>query len=431
MIEPLSLPRGAALAAEPAEGARSFAAGFWFPIGSRHEAPHERGFVHFVEHMAFKGTARRSAEDISRAIDRIGGYLNAFTDRDSICLHCIVPAREWRLALDVLFDMAFRSRFAEEDFAREREVIVSEILAAMDDPEECSHDELLASIWPGDPLSRKIAGEPEDLRAAAREDLYRFYRERFRPSLLLVTAAGPVPAAEVAAELGRMLEELPVAEAAAAPAEISPRFTPVRAYAAAPIGQVHYFVATQLEPPFEERDYYALAAVNGIVGEAASSRLFLSLREREALCYSVYSAFSMGRSECLWLASANVSAKDLPRLAEGMERELDAVAEEGLGREECADTVSRLAGSLEVALDDADFRMRRIGRQVLFKGVALDPAETVALIRGLRPEDLSAMAGRLLAGAPRARFAYGRKSAHAAKALGLVERETGREADRG
>ncbi len=130
MIPTLRLPCGAALAAETAEGARSFAAGFWFPIGSRHEAPRERGFVHFVEHMTFKGTAGRSAAEISREIDRVGGYLNAFTDRDSICIHCQVPAAHWRLALDVLCDMALGSVFRVEDFEREREVIVSEILSA-------------------------------------------------------------------------------------------------------------------------------------------------------------------------------------------------------------------------------------------------------------------------------------------------------------
>ena len=159
MIRPERLPCGAALAAELAEGARSFAAGFWFPLGSRHEAPQERGFVHFVEHMVFKGSSRRDAERISREVDRVGGYLNAFTDRDSICLHCLVPAREWKLALDVLADMAFHSLFKDEDFEREREVIVNEILSGRDDPEECSHDELLEAIWPGEGSEAGLDGE--------------------------------------------------------------------------------------------------------------------------------------------------------------------------------------------------------------------------------------------------------------------------------
>jgi len=422
VIVPQRLSRGSALAAELAPGARSFAAGFWFPIGSRHEAPHERGFVHFVEHMVFKGTARRSAEAVSREIDRVGGYLNAFTDRDSICIHCLVPAKAWRLALDMLCDMTFSSIFAPGDFERERDIIVSEILAARDDPEECSHDELLSAIWPGDPLSRTIAGEPADLRAAGRDGLYSFYRGHFTPEKLLAAVAGPVPPDEVAHELDELLSGIEARPALPGPSEATPLFATARTYARAPIGQVHYYVAAQLDPPFSERDYYAMAALNGAVGEAASSRLFMSLREREALCYSVYSAFSMGRSECLWIASANVSTKDLPRLSEGMERELDAVARRGLGETECADAISRLAGSLELSLDDIDYRMRRIGRQILFQGSALDPQESASLIADLDSDDLESMALRLLEKAPRARFAYGRRSAAAAKALGLAER---------
>jgi predicted Zn-dependent peptidase len=201
MVPILRLPRGAALAAELAEGARSFAVGLWFPMGSRHEAPRERGFVHFVEHMVFKGGSRFSAAELSRQIERVGGYLNAFTDRDSICVHCQVPAARWKLALDLLVDMLFRSTFAEADFQREREVITSEILSARDDPEECSHDAFLAAIWPGDPLSRRIAGEPEDMRRITRDALYDFYRAEFGPSRLLVSAAGPVPPGDIAAEL--------------------------------------------------------------------------------------------------------------------------------------------------------------------------------------------------------------------------------------
>lgn len=423
MIRPVRLPRGAALAAEFAEGARSFAAGFWFPIGSRHEAPQERGFVHFVEHMAFKGTTRRCAEDISRDIDRVGGYLNAFTDRDSICLHCLVPAEYWGLALDVLSDMAFSSLFAEADFERERDVIMSEILASRDDPEERSHDEMLAAIWPDDPLSRTIAGEPDDLKRAKRDALHDFYRRQFSPSSLLVTTAGPVAAEKIAQTMGEILGKIPEWEGTPGSVESrTPRFMATQAYMPASIGQVQYYEAVQLDPPFSEVDYYTLAALNGTVGEAASSRLFLSLRERDGLCYSVYSAFSMEKTECLWIASANVSASKLPRLAGEMDRQLDMVASSsGLSERECDEAISRLSGSLEIALDDTDFRMRRLGRQVLFQGAALAPEEAVSLIQGLGASDLRAMAHRLLDGRPRARFAYGRRSSAAAKALNLVE----------
>lgn len=417
----LRLPRGAALAAEYASGTRSFAAGFWFPLGSRHEAVHERGFVHFVEHMTFKGTARRSSGTLSREIDRVGGFMNAFTDRDSICLHCLVPASQWRLALDVLVDMAFFSLFEDDDFEREREVIVSEILAARDDPEESAHDEFLAAIWPGDPMARKIAGEPEDLASVTREALYSFYQGNFGPSNLIATAAGPVEPANVASELSVLLSSpgFDGRASAARRLERSPRFSSAREYRKASIGQVNYFEAMQLEPPFSFSDYYAFAALNGAIGEATSSRLFQSLREEQGLCYSVYSIFAMGRSECLWFAAANVSLEKLPRLAAEMERILDELEKEPLSEPECNDARSRLLGSFEIALDDPDFRMRRLARQVLFSDSCLTAEETLEIILGLDSETIDAARCRLFSGSQRARFAYGKRTAAAAAALGL------------
>ena len=420
MIPILRLPGGAALAAETAEGVRSFAAGFWFPIGSRHEAPQERGFVHFVEHMAFKGTSRRSAADISREIDRVGGYLNAFTDRDSICVHCQVPAARWRLALDILADMAFNSVFRPEDFEREREVIISEILSARDDPEERSNDEFLRSIWPSDPLSRKIAGEPEDIRRVKCEDLRAFYTAELSPRNLLVTASGPVPSADVAQELARLFSSVQAQVAMRRP-ESTPVFAPSRGYAHADMEQVHFYEAAQLDPPFRETDYYALAAFNSALGEASSSRLFLALREEKGLCYSVFSAFAMSRTECLWMASANVSEAQLSALSAEMDRQLDDAAENGIGEGESADAVSRLTGSFDLALDDTDFRMRRIARQVLFSGEAQDVDEARESMARLGPGELNAVCARLLKGRLRARFAYGGLSKRTAKASGLAE----------
>jgi len=443
MIPTLRLPRGAALAAERVEGARSFAVGFWFPIGSRHEAPHERGFVHFVEHMTFKGTGRRSPAQISREIDRVGGYLNAFTDRDSICIHCQVPATRWKLALDVLADMAFGSVFRQADFEKEREVIVSEILSSRDDPEERSNDEFLASIWPSDPLARKIAGEPEDLRRASRDSLYRFYLEEFAPSRLLVTASGPLSPEELAQELSGLLESgsapgrpAPL-EAGSAPGflshrgESTPAFSRSRTYSRADMEQVHYYEALQLDPPFSERDYYALAALNGALGEASSSRLFLSLREDRGLCYSVFSSFAMSRTECLWMAAANVSDLQLPALAGEMDRLLDEAALGGLEPTECEDAVARLVGSFDLALEDTDFRMRRIARQVLFSGAAQSAEEARESMSSLGLQEINAACARLLRGRERASFAYGGLSKRSARALGLaVAKAGGRLGDR-
>jgi predicted Zn-dependent peptidase len=186
--------------------------------------------------------------------------------------------------------------------------------------------------------------------------------------------------------------------------------------------QVHYYEAVQLEPPFDEKDFYSLSAVNGALGEASSSRLFLSLREDRGLCYSVYSGFAMTRTECLWMAAANASASALPELSAEMDRQLDLVAADGLRKDECEDAVSRLVGSFDVALDDPDFRMRRIARQILFSGEADTADEARARMASLSCEEINAACSRLLRGRTRARFAYGKLSRRAARASGLAAR---------
>jgi len=340
-------------------------------------------------------------------------------------VHCQVPAARWKLALDLLSDMIFSSSFGSEDFEREREVIVSEIRSARDDPEECSHDEFLSAIWPGDPLSRKIAGESEDIRRITRDALYDFYRAELSPSRLLITAAGPILPADVADALSRLLDALPNGEgvqrsvAATARTEAAPSFTLSSAYKSADMEQVHFYEAIQLNPPFTEKDFYALSALNGAIGDASSSRLFLALREDRGLCYSVYSAFAMTKTECLWMAAANASASVLPELASEMDRQLDKAADEGLSEEECGDAVSRLVGSFDVALDDPDFRMRRIARQILFSETADSADEARSRMSSLKSEDINAACSRLLKGRRRARFAYGKLSRRAAKESGL------------
>jgi predicted Zn-dependent peptidase len=422
MIEPIALPRGAVLLEEAAEGARSFAVGFWFPLGSRHEASSERGFVHFVEHMVFKGSARRSAEDFAREIDRVGGYLNAFTERDCLCFHCAVPAAHWRLALDVLADLVFGAVFPAAEFEREKSVIVSEILAAGDDPEEASHDALAARIWAGDPISLKIAGETEDIERTSREALYEFYRRRVRPEHLIVSVSGPIPAGEVALELDRLFAALPAENGAnqTYPVDTLPPFKAINEYLTASIAQVYLHEAVQMAAPPLPDDYYVFSVLNGALGESMSSRLFQDLRERRGLCYSVYSSFSVDRGMGLWFASASSSVRLFPKLLEGLDRQLERLAGGGDGsmtEEEVAESVSRLAGSFDLALEDPDYRMRRLARQMINEGIVLEAGEAREKMLRVTKAEVDELAHRLFTGVARARFAYGRKSAAVERAM--------------
>jgi predicted Zn-dependent peptidase len=164
--------------------------GFWNICGSRDEARPEAGFSHFLEHMIFKGTLRRSAFQIAREVERVGGYLNAFTEKEVTCFYCTLPAEDVELAVDVLADMYFNSLLDPREIEKEKAVVINEIQTAEDNPEEKAHQLYLEGLWNGHELSRKITGESQEVSAIGREELERFYRERFTPAHTVITASG-------------------------------------------------------------------------------------------------------------------------------------------------------------------------------------------------------------------------------------------------
>ncbi len=421
MPDPVLLSGGAVLLTEPAEGTRSFVAGLWFPIGSRHEAPRERGFVHFVEHMLFKGTARRDASDIAREFDRVGGYTNAYTEKDCVCFHCIVPASAWTVAVDVLVDMVFASTFPEDEFVREQDVVASEILQIEDDPDESSHDEFMSRVWSGDPASLPIAGTAQEVLAMSRDEVYAFYRKHFTPGNLVVSVSSPLADSLVVQRFSQAIEEafsrVGVPAACTLPATQVPTFRPVNSFHVAKSSQIYYYQAAQLDPPFGRKEYYTLSALNSIIGEAAGSRLFQSLRERKGLCYSVYSGFAITRMECLWMAQAVVQPGKFSAMVREFESVMDSVATGDISTPECEEAVSRLCGSYELALDDPDFRMRRLARQYMTNGETLSADDTGALYAMIRADEIRELALRLFASVPRARFAYGKHNSGALRAM--------------
>jgi len=181
-----SLASGATLLLEPVDRTDTLCIGFWFLHGSRDEDAGERGFSHFLEHMLFKGTARRTALEIAQEIDRVGGIINAFTEKETTCIYVIIPCEHLRLAFDVLTDMMAGSLLDEGEIEKEKAVIVNEIRSVDDSPEEKGHDRYLREMWGEHPLSRKITGEVAEVQGISRAALSRFYRERLVPSNAII-----------------------------------------------------------------------------------------------------------------------------------------------------------------------------------------------------------------------------------------------------
>src|SRR5574344_1883412 len=274
------------LITEQVQNARTASLGFWFSVGSRYEKQGEFGISHFTEHMIFKGTATRTARDISCAFDRIGGYVNAFTERENVCVYCTVPAIEDKsvsLAVEVLCDMVANATFDAQEIEKERAVIKSEIIAAQDDPEEAALDEVAMAVWPDQAISRTIGGSVDDVDAITREALVDWYQTHFVHGELVVCAAGHVDERQIVS----LLEKLPLRDVEKKiPVESHfdlqhPLWQAGSSYVAAPFKQEQLFVLYPYSvgksssfAPITEKEYYALSVFNALTGDTMSSRLF-------------------------------------------------------------------------------------------------------------------------------------------------------------
>jgi len=428
MIQPIVLPAGPVLLSEGRRDSPSFAISIWFPYGSRNEAPRTRGFVHFIEHMLFKGTARRDAFSLWRAIERTGGYANGFTDRDSLCVYCCVPAQYWRLAAELMAEAAFSSTFPAEEFEKEKQVILSEILQIEDDVEETAFDTFLGHFWSGHPAAKPIAGSAAEVNAINRGSLHDFYLRTFAPSNALIAASGDFDEGRLADVLNEALNDAlrdsPSAIGRGIPQGIIPAVTPpaasLRGYAKAAASQVYYFDAIQLAPPLGSRDFFALCAVNAILGEASTSRLFQRIRERLGLAYTVQSSLSFSKTEALLAIQTVTSDEKFAECVSAVEEETGRLLAEGPAAEELDEALSRLSGSFLLSLEDPEARIRRLANWQLFMGSVPEIDEERAMYLEVGMGDVRSLLGRL-ASAPRGRYAHGRIRKATAASLSLKE----------
>lgn len=380
-VSQLTLEPGFTLLADYMPESSGVALGLWFYTGSAWEGPSERGLSHFVEHMVFKGAGNRDAAELSRVIDREGGYLNAFTERDTVCIHCTMPKDKARLALDIIMDMTYRPHFRSDEFEREKDIIANEILSAGDDLEEAGHDEFYAMTYPDHAAGCKIAGSVDDVRSARFTDLQSFHQQHFAGGDMVLTCAGAIEPQVLA----QWVQEAMPAQRGYSGGKSGPgiaRFNPVRKAMRAPGSQILLFSGQPLPADLDEKAYWLLAALDSAFGESMSSRLFMRLRERDGLCYNISSTYSIGKAQSLWGVYASTSPQQFERFAPAYRRELCELQEKGLLEHEVEESRMRLLGMLSLASDDCEYRMKRLARMYLMNS---------------RVEDIQTMADACLA----------------------------------
>ena len=391
MVEIETLPNGVRLVTERIDTVRSAALGFWIAGGSREETAEESGAAHFIEHMLFKGTERRTAADIARETDAIGGQVNAFTTKECTCFYGHVLDDHLLQALDILWDMVFHSRFDQKAVETERGVILEEIDMYEDTPDDLCGEKLFEAVYAGSPLSRPILGRKETLAEMTGAFLKDYHRRHYRPDNIVVSLAGSF-SNEVLHELRRRFAALPEGEkTGTAPAAYTPAFVATKK----PIEQNHLILAFP-GLTYDDPKRFALQLLSSILGGGVSSRLFQRVREQQGLCYSVYS-YGAGHADtgvfCVYTALNRDTEEQALRTVCQVIREFLA---EGPTVEELSRAREQSKANVVMGLESTQARMSHAGRSLLFTGRIMTPEEIIDAYDAVTREDVMALAAELL-----------------------------------
>jgi predicted Zn-dependent peptidase len=367
--------------------------GIWIGAGSRSERLGEHGIAHFLEHMAFKGTARRSARDIAEEIEAVGGELNAATGVDSTAYYARVMRKDLQLALDILSDIILSPRFDRSELSRERDVILQEIAAAMDSPEDIVFDLVQEAAFPGQPVGRPILGTAKSVSYFKRAHLGAYLSTHYHGPNMVLAAAGAVDHALLVAEAERRL--------ASFAAETSPEperavYTGGTRRSEKPFEQTHLVLAFEA-PAYRHPDYFTAQICAGALGGGMSSRLFQEVRERRGLCYAIYS-FASGLTDSGMFAVHAAGGPDRAHeLIAVIREELVKAAEEGFREDEIARVKAQLKMGLLAGLESSSARAEQLARQVLIHGRPLTTVELIEKVEQVQVSDLQALVAALLA----------------------------------
>lgn len=395
------LPGGLRVITERVPGVRSVSAGVWVGVGSRDESPGQAGAAHFLEHLLFKGTRRRSAWEITAGIEAVGGEMNAFTTKEYTCFYARVLDTDTELAIDVLGDLVTDGLLAPDDIESERAVILEEIAMNEDDAADVVHDVFMAAHFGDTPLGRPILGTQDTIRSLTPRGIRSFYRRRYSPDRTVVAVAGNIEHSWVVERVRRAFAGL--AERPLGPAV---RGRTARASGAGstvvqrrPLEQANVVLGLPGITRTDERRY-AVAVLNAALGGGMSSRLFQEVREQRGLAYSVYSFVSQFRDSGVVGVYAGCLPGKVDRVVGVVRDVLVDVAEHGLTEDEVARGRGQVRGSVVLGQEDTGARMSRIGKGELLHGEVPSIDEVLARIDAVTPADVADVAADVLAGEP-------------------------------
>jgi len=387
------LPNGIRIVTEAMPHVRSVAVGIWVETGSRVE-PEERGGVsHLIEHLVFKGTNTRSAEEIARAIDSVGGQMDAFTAKEQTCFYVSVLDDHLALAADLLTDILMHPLFAAADIEKEKAVVLQEIKMVEDTADDLVHDLFAEQVWAGHPLGRPILGRWDVVRGLDGAVIRRHFEEEYVPERIVIAAAGHLEHDQVVELFASRFNGFhrPAGAREVAPPRLHAGIHMVHK----PLEQVQLVVGFPGSPETAP-DRYALYLLNDVLGGSMSSRLFQEVRERQALAYSVHSGLQSYRDTGLFYIYAGTDAASFAKVIKALMKELRSLKKDGVRAEELARSKEHLKGSLMLSLESTSSRMNRLAKQELRFGTFYSLDEMLSSIEAVQPSEVEAMISRTL-----------------------------------
>ncbi len=409
MVEAKILKNNIQLVCEKIPAARTCAIGFYFSTGSRYEDSDSRGVSHFTEHMLFKGTKKRTAKEISVFFDSMGAVLNAFTEREEVCLYSIVPAFENNIsdALELLCDMSENCVFPEEEFIKEKKVVQSEISSLQDDAEESALDEVAAFVWKDSTLGQTIGGSVEEVEKITRNKLFSWYEKYFVHGELAVFVTGNFDENEITARL----EKCSLRTAAARTGqkhftEKSPWHSGLL-FKKAAFSQNQIYALFPFDVDLEERESYALSVLNTICGDCVSSRLFDAIREKEGLCYNIFSYFIMYENAGVWCANLSADKKNVLKVVEMLLKELSSFIKNPFTEKEVETGKNHIIGEEMISAMDSEYVMRRNEKNFRLNIPLKNSSEIIDLIKSITCEEINRLASKIFDSGRRALVFYG------------------------
>ncbi len=401
-FERTELPSGLRILTERMPSVRSVALGIWTGVGSRDETPRQSGASHFLEHLLFRGTERRTAIQIDEEIDEVGGELNAFTSKEYTCFYARTLDRDLPLAVDLLLDVVLHAKLARSDVEAERSVILDEIGMHNDTPDDLVHEVHSQVLFGGHQLGRPVLGTTESIKGMSRDAIRRHWRRWYTPENLVVAAAGSCSHDEIVAQVNQVLRQTRFAEQ---PGRRQPRRAPLLHGGVAvrhrPIDQAYVVYGMQGLSRSDPRRF-ALGVLNFAFGGGASSRLFQQVRNNRGLAYHIYSYLTHYSETGSFSVYAGTSASNVHELLAVVRDEVDRLMADGLTEEELARGKGHLKGSMVLGMEDPAGRMTRLGKSELTSGEILSVDEVLRRVDEVSDADIRAVAKEILSPSSRA-----------------------------